>query len=280
MTRHGRYLIVGLTVLAAFWLAADSGQAGGGQKEAWMPILPKEIYKELVKREADKIQQILGGKVEEDGLRRAAFGATLIMACAKSVKEGSGEDIDGTYATAALLYKALRQKDGLENAKLLAANLVAGKTKGAAAPNIKDLGKPMDNRDLMDHFRPVAKGGDGMHPDLQNNIKFKGALNGIEEKIRYLDMKELSAAGIKKEAKELELLGYRTAVVGALTYLYAPPTKIGNKDPEDWRRFSIAMRDSGVALASAAAKADAAGVRKASSPLNSSCNQCHSGFRN
>ena len=39
--------------------------------------------------------------------------------------------------------------------------------------------------------------------------------SGIEEKLRALAMKELAAAGMKKEAKELELLGYRTAVVGA-----------------------------------------------------------------
>jgi hypothetical protein len=280
MKRYGRCLIVGLTVLAGVCVAAGLGQAGGGKKDPWQPILTKEVFKELVKREAEKIQQVLSAKPDEDTMKRAAFGAVLIYAYTKSVKAGAVDDLDGTANKAVMLYAAIRDKGGLEQAKKLTADLLAGNTKaGAKAAFPKELDKLLTNAELMDHFRTLAKGGDGIHPDLQNNLKFKGALNGIEEKVRYLSLKELSPAGIKKEAKELELLGYRTSVVGALTYLYAPPTKMGPKDPDDWRRFSLAMRDSAVDMAAAAAKGDVAAVFRAGNALNSSCSQCHSEFR-
>lgn len=277
MNRYGRCLIVGLAVLAAFWLARAQGQEGQ-PADAWQPLLSKDAYKELVKREVEKIQQLLSAKPDEAALHRATFGAVLIMAYTKSLKEVAGEDTEATFATALELHDALQRKDGLEAAKKLVADLAAGKTKARAA--IKTWNKLLEPVDLMDHFRTAAKGGDGMHPDLQNNIKFKGALNGIEEKIRYLALKELPANTLKKEAKELELLGYRTAVVGSLTYLFAPATKKGNRDPNDWRRFSLGMRDASLALSAAAAKGDATAMTRAANALNSSCSQCHGVFRN
>jgi hypothetical protein len=280
MKRYGRYLVVGLTVLAGVCLTAGPVQAGGPKKDIWQPTMPKEAYKELVKREAEKIEKVLSAKQDEDTQRRAALGAVLIYAYTKSVKDGAAPELDATANKAVMLYLAIRDKDGLEQAKKLVADLLAGNLKaGAKATFPKEIGRLLTNAELMDHFRTLAKGGDGMHPDLQNNVKFKGALNGIEEKIRYLSLKELSMAGIKKEAKELELLAYRTSVMGALTYLYAPPTKMGPKDPDDWRRFSLAMRDSAVDLAAAAAKGDSAAVFRAGNALNSSCSQCHSEFR-
>jgi hypothetical protein len=282
MKRYGRCLLIGATLVLSVWLSADAGQAGGGKNEPFDPVVPKTIYNELVKREAEKIQELLNDKdVDNAKLRRANFGAVLIAALTKSVKDANAEELRGTFETAWLLHVALQKKDNLEEAKKLAAKLLTAK----ADPQ-KGLDMPPDywkgaltKSELMDHFHTKPKGGDGMHPDLQNNIKFKGALNGIEEKIRYLSLKELSANGIKKEAKELELLGYRTSVVGALTYFAAPAKKVAEKDPEDWRRFSVATRDSGVALALAAAKVDAGGVLKASNALNSACSQCHSVFR-
>ena len=279
MNRCGQYGIVVSMVLAGTWWAADDSQAGPGNPEPWQPILTKDVYKELVKREAEKIQQILNGQVDEDGLRRAKLGAVLIIAYTKSVKGAATNDLDGTATLATALDNALRQKDGLDKAKKLAGDLVAGNTKVAKTLIHKNLGGLLEKADLMDHFHTLAKGGDGMHPELQSNIKFKGALNGTEEKLRYLSLKELSPTAMKKEAKELQLLGYRTSVVGALTYLYAPAKKMGAKDPEDWRRFSITMRDSAAELATAAAKGDTAAVFKAGNTLNSSCSQCHGTFR-
>jgi hypothetical protein len=281
MKRYAQCLLVGLTVGAVVWLASDRGQAGGTKNEPWEPVLSRDVYKELVQREADRIQEILGAKeVDEKLLERAKFGAVLIAALAQSVKDGKADDVRGTFETAWLLHAALKKKDMGEAKKLAAALLTAKAAAGKATPvTAEQWGKALTKAELMDHFRPKAKGGDGMHPDLQNNIKFKGALNGVEEKIRYLSLKELTPAGMKKESKELELLGYRAAVVGALTYLYAPAKKEGNKDPEDWRRYSIATRDSGVTLAAAAAKGDAAALLKAGNALNSACSQCHAEFR-
>jgi Cytochrome C' len=275
MNRLGRSLIVGVIAAAVVWLAADHGQAGGGAKNPFQPIVPKEIYKELVKREAMKIEESLG---KADGVNRAKLGALLIIAYTKSIKDGAGEDLDGTATTATALFNALKEKD-VDKAKKLAGDLTAGNTKTTKTAILKDLGGLVDKADLMDHFRPLAKGGDGMHPDLQSNIKFKGALNGIEEKIRNLAMKELTPERMKKEAKELQMLAYRTAVAGSLTYLYAPAKKVGDKNPDDWRRYSVAMRDSAVELAMAAAKGDTAAVARAGNTLNSACSQCHTEFR-
>jgi hypothetical protein len=282
MKRYGRCLLVGVTVVVGVWLAAGRGQAGGGKSEPWAPVVPKDIYKELVKREADRIQELLNDKdVDDAKMQRATFGAVLIAALTKSVKDGNAEELRGTFETAWLLHGALQKKGGLEEAKKLAAKLPTVKTDPKKGLDLAaDAWKTaLTKSELMDHFHTKLKGGDGLPPDLQHSLPFKNAKNGIEEKIRELSLKERSPASTKKEAKELELLGYRTSVVGALTYFYAPAKKVGEKDPEDWRRFAIATRDSGAALALAAAKVDAAGVFKASSALNSACSQCHSVFR-
>jgi hypothetical protein len=55
--------------------------------------------------------------------------------------------------------------------------------------------------------------------------------------------------------------------------------KAGKKDPQQWRTLALQMRDSGVNLAIAAQKEDAAGVLKASNSLNSTCIDCHNAFK-
>jgi hypothetical protein len=279
MKRTGQCLSVGLVLLAAVWLGANRGQAGGAKSDPWQPIVPKEVYKELAKREAERIQDILKGTPDEKALHRARFGAMLIAALAQSVEGGATAETNATFEAAWQLAKALGNKGGLDQAKTFVALLITPDPKRKLLEAPKDWYAGLTKADLMDHFRPQAKGGDGMHPDLQSNIKFKGALNGIEEKIRYLSLKELSPAAMKKEAKELELLGYRSAVVGELTFLYAPATKEAGKDPADWRRYSLATRDTGVELAKAAAKGDTAAVLRTGNALNGACSQCHSEFR-
>jgi hypothetical protein len=275
MNRTIRWLMVTLLMAGAVWLLAVRGEAGG-DKGPWQPLLPKDVYEELAKREAETIKTALDNPTDES-LARAKLGAALIAALTLSgTDKGSAEDLSGVRERAIRLAQALT-KSTIPQAKMLAGDLLKQK------PDLtKKLSIPWDtlltSAELMDHLRPKAKGGDGMHPDLQSNVKLKGALNGIEEKVRALGMKELNETGMKKEAKEMELMAYRIAVVGALTYNFAPP-KAGKKDPVLWREYSLKMRDGGVELAAAAQKGDTAAVLKSSSNLYSSCTQCHGVFK-
>jgi len=132
---------------------------------------------------------------------------------------------------------------------------------------------------LMDHLRPKAKGGDGIHQALQTSVPLKGALNGIEEKIRALAKKKMTDANMSKSAAEMVLLGYRLAVLAEVTDDFAPAMKSGKKDPKVWHELSVQMRDSALAMAAASRKKDAAAVFDAADKLSTACNQCHSVFR-
>ena len=261
--------------VAALMVLALRGE-GGGDKTPWQPILPREVYDELAKREVGAIQAALDNPTDAT-LGRAKFGAVLIAALTLSENEkGSAAELRGVRAQAIRLAQKL-SKSTLPEAKMLAADLLKQKAETTAPLNIPWEGL-LTGAELMEPLHVKSKGGDGIHPDLQSNVKLKGALNGVEEKLRNLTMKELNEAGMKKEAKELELLAYRTAVLGALTYYYAPP-KAGKKDPEQWRKYSLKMRDTGAELAAAAQKGDTAAVLKASSNLYGSCTECHSLFK-
>jgi hypothetical protein len=272
-----RCLLAAGAVVACAGLLLGRGDAQG-DKGPWQPILPKDVYQELVKREADIVRERLADKPDDEAIGRAKFGAVLIAALTMSVKDGvPADDLKGTREAAMTVAKLLANKN-VDGAKKLAADLPNVKADPKAKVEVKWAGQ-LTNLEMMLHFHLKTKGGDGMHPDLQSNIKFKGPLNGIEEKIRLLSIKELTAAGMKKEAKELELLGYRSAVVGALSWYNAPATKKDKKDPDDWRTYAVQTRDNGVALAQAAQKGDTMALLKASNALNSSCSQCHTVFR-
>ncbi|HYV34715.1 MAG TPA: hypothetical protein VE988_03360 [Gemmataceae bacterium] len=273
------WLALSLMISIALLLLAGRGDAGG-DKGPWQPTIPKDIYNELAKREADLVKDLLDGKTGDAAIHRAKFGAMFIAGLTMSAKDGKPDDYRATREVALQLASTLSKKGQLAAAQKLASLLPE---RGKADPKLEGMtitwGTYLQKSELMDHFGLKKKGGDGMHPDLQSNIRLKDALNGIEEKIRALAAKELPSAGLKKEAKELELLGYHMAVTGSLTYFYAPASKVGKKDPAEWRTLALQMRDQSVNLAVAAKKTDAAGVLKASSSLYSTCNQCHTVFK-
>ncbi len=276
---------IAVALTAAACLLASRGGAGekkgekdGGNARAWKPFLPDEAYQELLKRAADNIEEALKDRPSEEAAKRAQFNALMMAAYSKSIR-GGDEDKDARavrqFALQLARWAPLKNKQS--SARQLAWNLSKGKIKGA--PGAKEfLNDPRDYvadlGDLMEHFKPKAKGGEGIAPALQSNPRLKGALNGIEAKLGMLAMKKLSEDKLKKEADELALLGYRAAVVGELTYLYTPKMKA-----KEWQDLSLEMRDAGIALAEAAKRGDAEAVHKASESLNSSCTRCHSDFR-
>ncbi|MCC6417966.1 MAG: cytochrome c [Gemmataceae bacterium] len=281
MRTHARRFGLAAALVSAVCLLADRGGAGGKDGSVWKQFLPPDAYKELVQRAARNIEEALAGKPDEEAVKRAQFNALMIAGYTLSTRDPEAGPQAALREAARAVAKLVSQKGKEEAARKAAAALL---TQKAGAGGKADLGNAKDylpeRADLMEHFKTKSKGGEGLSPALQSNLRLKGALNGIEEKLRALSMKRLTDAGVAKEAEELALFGYRAAVVGELTYLYAPETKTGKTgDPKEWRDLSLQMRDAGIALAEAAKKKDADAIFKASNNLNSSCGQCHSAFR-
>lgn len=74
---------------------------------------------------------------------------------------------------------------------------------------------------------------------------------------------------------------YLTAAIGE-GHRYHSPVKVkqGNKDPRDWEKFSVTLRDSALDLAKVIRdKQPAANVRAAARKVEAACNSCHEIFR-
>ncbi len=176
------------------------------------------------------------------------------------------------------LASALRDEKQLATARKLAGQFPdAGSTSSRKLDSVNWHGF-IEAPTLMVHFLPKNEGGDGIHPKLQSNARLKGANNGILEKIRYLSTNELTATALASEAKELELFGYRSAVIGSLVYHLVPAKMKPNKTPKEWRDLAIQMRDHSLELAEGAEKRDSAAVLRASKSLRSACSRCHNVF--
>ena len=259
----------------AISIAANLSIAGGDKGAVWKQSIPEPAYKELVKRSAKAIEELLA-KSGEDELKKAQAYAVAIAAYAQSAKADPGAAA-ATRSAALELAKLVTFKDKLAQAKKLAASLPSAK--GGAKSDVDPRSVVDEVIPIMDLYRTKSKGGEGIHPDLQVSPRLKTALNGIEEKIRMIGTKKVSDENLAKAAKELEILGYRESAMGSLIHAYAPAKKVGNRDPNEWRELSIAMRDAGIALADAAAKKNGDAVLAAANKLNNACNQCHTVFR-
>jgi hypothetical protein len=271
-------MLAGLAVAAMFFLAGPD--TTGDKNSRWKKFLPADAFKELLEQEAKNLKNCLKGKVEEETLNRAKLAAVMIAALSQSAEKGV--KIAAEHDAALQMAKLLQDKDKIPQARRIADLLTSGKLpsprNGLVVVNMKKLfgGEVLA---IMDHLRTKAKGGDGIHEALQTNIRLKGALNGIEEKVRSLAMKKLTDAAMKKSAAEMVLFGYRLAVFAEVTDDFVPAQKIGKKDPKVWHELSRQMRDSALEMAQASKKKDAAAVFDAGNRLNTSCNQCHSVFR-
>ncbi len=270
----GVALVIGLGVL----IVPGSGQNSKGG--IYGPLLPADVYQELVSRAAKSIQENLAGKPDDHQLKKGQLEAVLLAAYTLSTKADDAGQAVALRHTALQLAAALTDQAKLAEAKKLAAAL--GQAKADPALKVTgpaDLVKNAEMLDLMNMLRPKAKKGDGLHPALQINARLKGTQNGVEELIRALAAKKVAEPVLEKASAELALVGYRLAVLGALTHDYGPEKKEGNSDPVVWKKLSGDMRDAGVALALAAKKKDADAVHKAGTALNTSCTKCHDIFK-
>ncbi len=247
---------------------------GGGDKGRWKKALPEEPFKALVEREAKLIQECLKGD-DEDKHLRARAGALMIQGYAVTQQKQSAA-AEALAALAQDLGKAIRTKGKLADARKLADKLLKpGDYKSEAK---RDWRGDLDLFDIMNPLKTVGKGGDGIAPALQVNIRLRGTQNGIEEKIRNLAARKLQEAILEKASKELTLLAYRMAVLGELVHDFPLPKK-GKGTLKEWQELSLDMRNAALEVAAAAAKKDAEAVFQASVRLNSTCTQCHSAFR-
>jgi hypothetical protein len=270
-------VVAGL-VAGAMLLLAGPGRTGG--KDArWKKFLPGNAYKELVDREVLILQGSLNNP-DENSLNRAKLATVMIIGLSRSLEmKLKGEASIDPVALA--IAKLLNGKGKIAEARKLIDELKNPKGKGDLKVKEVNLQKVFggDVLAMMDHLRPKAKRGDGLATSLQTSAPLKGALNGIEEKVRALAKKKMTEANMKKSADEMVLLGYRLAVLAEVTDDFAPAVKAGNKDPKAWNEFSVEMRDSALEMAAASKKKDAAAVFDAAGRLEASCIKCHSVFR-
>lgn len=266
-----RFLFSMLIALpSGFVLLSSGSQAGDGAGAPWKPFLPADAYAELTRRSIAGIEATAKSGVK-DAAERIEAEAAILVGYTLSVKNPGDEAIGKTRGAAILAVQAARNRE----LKKLGA---FGKTIVAAAPNAAADRTPrkaylQELAWVMEIFKGKAKGGEGIHAELQYHPKLKN-LNGIEALIGGLAGKKLNAENLDKVAKELPNLAYRVAVVGSITHEFPP-----QKGAAQWRELSNQMRDASIALADAAGKKNGEGLLKAAVSLENSCTQCHSAFK-
>jgi hypothetical protein len=271
-------LFVATFLAAGACLLLDRAE-GSAEEEAWRPILPQATYRELAQREADLIRRLLDEKSDEHAIYRARFGAVLIAALTMSTKEEvSAADLRATRQATLMLARSLQASEPLANSMQLAMELPFVKPGFDKGFDLVEWRSLTETPKLMRYFLPKHEGGDGIHADLQSDVRLKGSKNGILEKIRSLTTNELTVAEMNTESKELELFGYRNSVIGSLNYYLVPSKMKANKTPGQWRALALEMRDHSLGLAKAARQRDTKAVLKASIDLRSACSRCHNVF--
>jgi hypothetical protein len=246
-----------------------SGGTGAGKAAAWLPFLPDDAAKELAQRSILAIEAAAtsGAKNADDQIE---VDAAILAGYTLSVKNPKDDAFAKLRGAAFDAVAAARKNDR----KKLADFSKAAQSASMAPADVKDWTKVLHATEpMMKMFLSKAKGGEGIHADLQYHPSLKNT-NGIEALIGKLAAKKLSDDNLTRVEKELPYLGYRIAVVGAITHEFTP-----KKDVEKWRDFARDMRDASIALADSARKKNAEGILKAASALENTCVECHSVFK-
>jgi hypothetical protein len=272
MSRMIGTMVVNLAVLTLLALMAAPGQTGSDKAPTWKPFLPQDTYQEMVKRSLDRIHTLAKDSEATAALRAEAL---ILAGCTISTKDPT--TTAGLRLRAITIATLAAEKDGGEKARKLAAELA--QAKGDAKAKIPTIDWPAAIGEIVDLMTPLAnkaKGGEGIPAELQYSAKLKSQ-NGTEALLVALATKQLSVANTGKFAKELEMIGYRVATIGALTRRRGP-TK-NKEEAKLWDEEAAEMRDLGVELAEASRKKDAPAILAASKRLVSACAECHATFR-
>lgn len=187
------------------------------------------------------------------------------------------------FLTATAPSRAAGEKDLRPDVTKIADTIKSGKmddAKAASAKLIKehkiDFRGANDNAgDLMHMFRARNKGGLGWS---RKSITNNPTEDGLEKKVQLLA--KTAPANVAKEAPAAEEAGYDLAAMAELIKNIAPAKNMsGGKTTKAWQDYSDQMREASLELAKAGAGKNAAAIGKAAAKVNSTCNACHSKFK-
>ena len=263
-----RFLFMMLCLTPTLFSLVDAN-AGGKTPTVWTPALPDAAFKELSQRSIQFIEA--SAKTGEKGASdKIEVEAAVLVGYTLSVKNPKDDAIAQLRGAALHAAKSARKND-LKNLSAFGKSIAAAPK---APADIKDWKTLLHATEpMMKMFLTKAKGGEGIHADLQYHPSLKN-LNGIEALISKLAAKKLSDDNLAKVEKELPNLGYRLAVVASITHEFTP-----TKEVEKWRDLSHDMRAASLALADAAVKKNGDGVLTAARAIENSCVECHSVFK-
>jgi cytochrome c556 len=158
-----------------------------------------------------------------------------------------------------------------------AADLIEEGKMDEAKKAAKDIAKKYELDDVMHAFQLRTKKGEGLGDK-------PGAItpDGIEAKLIGLaKAKPMGAKQLEKEAAALARAAYISAAIAEVAKFKVPERdpKEPKKNPKVWEALSKDMGEASLELAKAAKARDPKGVKDAASKLNTSCNNCHTDFR-
>jgi hypothetical protein len=266
-------LPLGLVLVLA---AGDGGRAAN---------VPRPVSGEmvLVRVEPDELTKYLHGIIlaelkapAPDEHAVAKMRATALLIASQAQNGRGSRDV---WQRAALRDNALKLQNALADGKIEAARKqAAGLFDMRGLPSdirrvaLKDL-MELDEVEML--MTPRRRGGLGFGPAPGAG----GNLDGIERKLFVLVRKQLTPAELGAEAEHIARAAAVTGAMANLLDAYAPDKKVGNKDPNDWKAQTTAMRAAAVELELAAKAKDARAVRAAAGRLIGSCTNCHIVFR-
>jgi len=188
-------------------------------------------------------------------------GAMLLAVGAWSVGGGTG-----TAAAGKKVAEAIQKL----------ADTLAKPDVASAKKDAESLAKSIELDSVMDLFKLRSKEGLGIGSK-------PGAItpDGIEAKVIALaKAKPLAEKDLDAQSEGLTQAGYIVAAVGLVAQHKCPVTKkMGDKDPKKWQEWTGDMHKGALDLAAAAKAKKPAELKAVATKLNSTCNNCHSVFR-
>jgi cytochrome c556 len=129
---------------------------------------------------------------------------------------------------------------------------------------------------VMNQFKPREKGGVGVGAKpgviLPDAIELKLIAMGNPKKM-------ISKADLASQKADLQKMAETSLAIAEITPHYTPKKDEPGKAIKDWLKFSEDMKKQSKDLIGAVKGGDPKMVQKASLTLNSSCNACHTMFR-
>jgi cytochrome c556 len=200
--------------------------------------------------------------------RVLSAAAVALVAAGLFLAPARGRDDEDKEKKEKAMKTAAAQVDVLK----LAASL------GGAEDDVKkqagEVAKKHDIEFVMNQFKPRGDGGVGVGP-MPGVFPF----DAIEGELLFLSKKPLPPAQLAAQKADLQKMAEVTLAVAYTAPSYAPKQDEPGKPVKDWLKFSDDMKKHSKGLIDALTGGDAKMVQSAAGWLNSSCNNCHSEFR-